>query len=111
VIKPRRGRTGREQACSVTGVTVHAVALDRSAVPEPLRALVRLAERWGIGDDYDRSLAVENASPDERQVLIEAAAAAPKALWTWLERGPQTPEWAAFTCMTQAADEARVVAG
>lgn len=82
--------------------------LNPSAVPEALLGLLPLAERWGIGDDVERSLAVEQATADDRQALVTAVVAAPDELWEWLVQGPQSQEWAAFTCMTQAADEARV---
>jgi len=87
------------------------VALDPSRVPANLRSLLPLAERWGIGDDYERDAHVEEATPEERHALVEAVAAAPPNLWTWLfeqSQPPYTDEWAALTSLTQAADYARV---
>lgn len=84
------------------------VALDPSVIPEELLPLLPIAERWGVGDDYGRSEAVDEASPDERQMLVDSVAAAPESLWDWLLEAPRTAEWSAYTCMTMAADEARV---
>ena len=45
------------------------VKLDRNNVPRPLAHLVSMAEKWGIGDDYDREQAVDGASPVELDTL------------------------------------------
>jgi hypothetical protein len=81
--------------------------------PLSVRYLMPLAERWGIGDDVERNLAVENASEAERSELIEQVAVAPDEVWSWLgdsdEGEARTPEYVAFTCLTIAADAARAM--
>lgn len=89
--------------------------LDPEAVPPALQDLIPLAERWGIGDDHDREAAVDSASEDEQQRLVAALDEAPDDLWSWLA-GPAshdtpTPEYVAFTCLTMAADSARLKVG
>lgn len=87
------------------------MALNPEAVPPELRSLLPLAERWGIGDDYDRCAAVDHASEDERASLVAAVNAAPSSLYDWLvaeSHPPYSPEWAAMTDLTQAYDYARV---
>ena len=87
--------------------------LDPAQVPEPLRYLIPLAERWGIGDDFERVAAVKAASDAERAALVAAVDDAPEGLWNWLV-GPEsfgTPsqEYVAMTDLTQAADLARLL--
>lgn len=87
------------------------MALNPEAVPPELRSLLPLAERWGIGDDYERCAAVDNASDEERAALVAAMTAAPHSLYDWLtteSQPPYSPEWAALTDLTQAYDYARV---
>lgn len=87
------------------------MTLDPEAVPPELRSLLPLAERWGIGDDYDRCAAVDNASEEERAALVAAVADAPPSLYDWLlaeSHPPYSSEWAALTDLTQAYDYARI---
>lgn len=76
--------------------------------------LLPLAERWGVSDDYDREALVSAASEDDLASLVNAVDAVPDAdLYGWLA-GPEshsptpTPEYLAVTCLTMAADSARV---
>jgi hypothetical protein len=55
-----------------------------TAWPVSVRYMIPFAERWGIGDDVERDVAVENASEAERSELIEQVAVAPGELWSWL---------------------------
>jgi hypothetical protein len=87
--------------------------LDREAVPAFLHSLVPLAERWGVGDDNDREDLVERASLDDLEALISSVDDAPDELWEWLvgpesHRSDITDEYAAITCLTMAADSARL---
>ena len=75
--------------------------------------MLPLAEKWGIGDDYDRETAVETATEKELRYLIESIQALPdETLYDWLagteslSKSP-TEEYLAFTCMTMAYDSAR----
>lgn len=82
-------------------------------MPPAVRPLLALADRWGIGDDYDREVAVESATTEERKALIDAVAAAPDELWDWLA-GEESwamepnPEYIAVTNMTMAYESARL---
>ena len=88
--------------------------IDQKRVPEALTHLIPLAEKWGIGDDFEREEQLSDASPSDLQVLVDAIQALPdEGLNEWLG-GPEshsvapTPEYLAFTCMTMAYDSARV---
>ncbi len=88
--------------------------LDPSKVPAICVHLIPLAERWGIGDDFDREMNVGSATPEELQALVDAVMELPDdGMFDWLA-GPEshsekpTPEYLAFTCLTMAYDSARV---
>ena len=71
------------------------------------------AERWGIGDDYDREVAIQRATTEERKTLIDAIGSAPDELWDWLAGEESlakepTPEYVAVTNMTMAYESARL---
>ena len=76
--------------------------------------LLPLAERWGVGDDYDREALVSAASDAELTTLVSAVdAVAGEDLYEWLagpesESATPTPEYVAVTCLTMAADSARL---
>jgi hypothetical protein len=84
-------------------------------VPAPLRELIPLAERWDIGDDYDRGVAVRQAPTGELRCLVTSIDASndDQAWETWLG-GPESfspapsPEYLAFTHLLMATDEARL---
>jgi hypothetical protein len=75
--------------------------------------LIHLAERWGIGDDYDREQAVDEATDDELRTLVSAVNEVGDDFWKWLA-GPDShekpsDEYVAMTALTEAADSARLV--
>jgi hypothetical protein len=83
-------------------------------MPDSVRVLLPLAEVWGIGDDVERSMIVEAASPNELRAMVAAVDSVPdNDLYGWLT-GPDSRsanpsrEYVAITCLTMAADEARV---
>jgi hypothetical protein len=87
--------------------------LNVNNVPEDLRPLVPLAERWGIGDDVDRNAAVDRATPAERAELERAIAPADARITAWLDsfrQQPMTDEAAAFMYMQLALEEMRAAA-
>ena len=47
------------------------MAIQSEDVPEARRPLLRLVERWGLGDDFEGELAVRGASDDELADLVE----------------------------------------
>lgn len=88
--------------------------MDASRIPSELQPLVRLLDDWAISDDMDRSLKIENADKEELKALVAAVDAVDSsALYEWLA-GPEassstpSPAYLAMTCLTMAADEARV---
>jgi hypothetical protein len=86
--------------------------LDPARVPRPFAALLPAARRWGIGDDFYRSHAIEHASQAELEGLLRAMGDAPDELWIWLadqsENQPSSDEYVALTDLTMAYDEARL---
>jgi hypothetical protein len=76
--------------------------------------LLPLAARWGVGDDYDREALLCAAGEAELASPVSAVDAVPdKDLYGWLagpESGREQPtqEYVALTCLTMAADSARL---
>lgn len=84
---------------------------DSAKVPADLRHLVPLAERWGIGDDLDRTAKVDRATPAERQELSTALAPFHARITAWLDsfgKGAMSDEAAMFMYMQLALDEMMV---
>src|SRR5512135_1148784 len=88
--------------------------LNPDNVPQALRCLLPLAERWGIGDDFDREHALSVASSEELKQLVSAIRDLPTdALFEWLA-GPEShnprpsEEYLALTCLMMAYESARV---
>ena len=85
--------------------------LDPQRVPPTLRALLPLAERFGIADDVAREQVVRAAGPHEVRALVASIRENDDALDSWLS-GPEAagPEWTdeyvAFSAMRMAADYA-----
>lgn len=90
--------------------------LDPSNVPLALQPLLPHAERWGIGDDYERSSLVESASADEQSELIRSITLLEHELYAWLA-GPQassrnpSDEYVALTNLTLAIEYAKALRG
>jgi hypothetical protein len=87
--------------------------LEASRVPEAMQRWLGLAERWGIGDDFDRCNAVEAASESDLRELLsfeqdyDAACewlAGPEA-----ESSKPTREYIAFSDLAMAWQRARVI--
>lgn len=88
--------------------------IDPGRLPLELQTLLPLLDEWAIADDMDRSLKVEHASPYElRDLVARVDAVDQDTLYGWLA-GPEaqssrpSAEYLAITCLTMAADEARV---
>ena len=87
-----------------------ATRLNVNNVPEDLRHLVPLAERWGIGDDVERNAAVDRATAADRAELEGAIAPSDARITAWLDsfrQQPMTDEAAAFMYMQLALEEMR----
>ena len=90
------------------------MSLDPSKMPPSAVALISMAERWGIGDDYYREQAVDTASVTELEELVRCMDEVDETFWAWLA-GPEsyaptpTDEYVTMTDLTMAADSARIV--
>jgi hypothetical protein len=85
------------------------IKISAERIPEPLRCLIPLVERWGISDDTLRLNAMRKASPEEVEYLRAAVARYDDELDEWLagpEAGSSNPsfEYLAFSNMRMAAD-------
>ena len=76
-------------------------------VPPGLVPLLPMAEKWGIGDDFEREAAVSNASRRELESLVRSIDNISDAdLYGWLS-GPESlnpnpsQEYLAITCLTK----------
>lgn len=86
--------------------------LDPEKVPEPLRDLLPLAAKWGIGDDIIRNDFEQKASEGEKQELKELLSGRTAEVTQWLDSfgvGKPMPEEAAcFMYMLESLDEMRL---
>lgn len=87
--------------------------LDPMRVPQSVRQLVPIAERWGIADDGFREQALANASTAELLEIVQAVEACDSELNGWLcgdESFLKRPsaEYVAFSALMMAADWANV---
>ncbi len=87
--------------------------LNPKNIPSRLIALIPLAEKWGVGDDFEREAAISNASRQELESLLHSIDNIPdEDLYGWLA-GPESfsqkpsAEYLALTCLTMAIDSAR----
>jgi hypothetical protein len=99
---------GPRESVPAAGATAGVPRLDPAKVPEDLRALVPLAQEWGIGDDVDRSAKGERASPEERARLRAAVAPHSGRITAWLDSfqgNPMSDEAAAFMYLQLAIEE------
>jgi hypothetical protein len=104
------GSASDDTAQPGSGAPAVSQKLNVDNVPEDLRHLVPLAERWGIGDDVDRNAAVDRATPAERDELERAIAPSAARITAWLDsfrQQPMTDEAAAFMYMQLALEEMR----
>ena len=99
---------GQTEGTAGGGSESPSLQLDASKVPEDLRSLVPLAERWGIGDDVDRNAKVDKATDAERAELKNAIDPVSTRITAWLDSfpsGAMTDEAAAFMYMQLALEE------
>jgi hypothetical protein len=85
------------------------IRLDPARVPEPLRHLIPLAERFGISDDLIRADVVAKTPAAELDALRAAVQAHDEAFDEWLA-GPEasgpafSAEYIAFSALRMTAD-------
>jgi hypothetical protein len=82
-------------------------------VPVNLIPLVPVAEKWGIGDDFEREQAISAASVEELDSLVRSIdGIADEDFYGWLS-GPESfnktpsPEYVAMSNLAMAIDSAR----
>jgi hypothetical protein len=82
--------------------------IDADKVPVELRSLIPFAERWGIGDDAERSEFIDAASASDREDLRAAVQPQYARITVWLDSfgsDPMSDEAAAFMYMQLAIEE------
>ena len=83
--------------------------LDSAAVPEGLRDLVPLAEKWGTCDNLELGGILSRSTVRERAELREAIQNRGSEISSWLESfeggARMSDEAAAFSCMVRAVNE------
>jgi hypothetical protein len=87
--------------------------LDPDMVPWALAPLLPWAEKWGVGDDFEREALIDRASPEELDALVHSIDDVnDDDLFGWLA-GPAshssrpTAEYLAITALTMAIDSAK----
>ena len=88
--------------------------LNPNNVSPKLEPLLSVAEKWGIGDDFDREAAIARASRQELEELVHSIDDVnDEDLYGWLS-GPESfnpnpsNEYLAFSCLTMAIDSAKL---
>jgi tetratricopeptide (TPR) repeat protein len=87
-----------------------AIRVDPKEVPDDLRDLIPLAERWGVGDDSSRAWLVDHASAREKRQLRAALEGRADRIGAWLDAfndGPLSDSAAAFLYLMEAVEEMR----
>ena len=89
------------------------MTLNPDNVPPVLRTAIPFAEKWGIGDDYERENLIAEASPTEwRKIVASLDDVDNSVLAQWLlqksKEQPLSKEFLAFTNLTMAVDSARL---
>lgn len=85
------------------------IRLDPTQVPDPLRHLIPMAERYGISDDLIRADLVAKTSQSDMSELRLIVQQHDALIDDWLagpaaDAPPFSEEYIAFTCMRMAAD-------
>ena len=84
------------------------IKLDSSNVPDNLKHLVPLAEKWGIGDDIIRNDFIGKSPDSEKTQLHDALYPVYEQITEWLDSFAEKPlsdEAAAFMYMQGSLDE------
>ena len=87
--------------------------LDPQKLPTKLIGLIPMAEKWGIGDDYEREAAVKGATVEELKELMHCTdGISDDDLYGWLGGAESfnphpSAEYLALTNLTMAMDSAR----
>jgi len=90
------------------------MSLNPDNVPSLLASILPMAEKWGIGDDFEREAAINNASRLELESLVHCIDDVSDAdLYGWLSglesfNPNPSQEYLAITCLTMAIDSAKL---
>ncbi len=109
IYAPGRVEAGQREELSHALASRKAIRIARSRVPAPLRPVIPLARKWGIGDDADRGLLGRRVSPAERAKLRRGLPVrVRRQIDEWLNTfapGSMTDEAAAFMYLLEAYEE------
>lgn len=81
---------------------------DDAVIPPDLRGLIPIAQRFGIGDDVCRGLAIRKTRPTERRSVVEAVDRCAQRIEAWLAESGVPPygrEAACFFWLLEALEE------
>jgi hypothetical protein len=97
------------QRYDLTAAKRPTLRIDLAHVPEELRDLISMAEKWGIPDDIIRGDFQEEATPDEKEALRVKLAGRTKEVSAWLDSfgadQPMSEEAGHFMYMLLGLDE------
>jgi hypothetical protein len=88
--------------------------LSAKNVPAALVPLLPMAEKWGIGDDFEREEALAKASREELEEVVHSIdEISDDDLFGWLSgeesfNPKPSEEYLAITCLTMAIDSAKM---
>ena len=88
--------------------------LDANKIPKALIPVLPMAEKWGIGDDFEREEFVKRATRNDLEQLVHCIDQIDEqSLYGWLGGSESfnpkpTAEYLAFTCLTMAIDSAKI---
>ena len=90
------------------------MTLDSRNLPSVLVSLLPMAEKWGVGDDFEREEMLRDATKEELEALVHSIDdISDDDLYGWLagseaDNPHPTAEYIAITCLTMAIDSASV---
>jgi hypothetical protein len=102
------GPGDQTQSDATSGKPVSATPFDIEKIPEDLRDLAPLAQKWGVGDDAVRAELIESAAAVELQALRATVAPRATRITEWLDSFPHNTlsnEAAAFMYLLEVVDE------
>ena len=91
------------------------IRLNANNLPPEFSSIIGWAEKWGVGDDVDREMAIENATTEELNTLSHCLDNIDDyQLVEWLngdetKKKPLSEEYVAVTCLTMAVQSAKSV--
>lgn len=102
------GRSDKPQSNATSNDSISTAPFDIDKVPEDLRDLAPLAQKWGNPDDAGRAALIESASAADLQVLRDTVVPRTTRITEWLDSFPHNTlsnEAAAFMYLLELIDE------